>query len=102
MDNWQDYVKIEPPKKKDFGEFGEPTTANLPIQIGHSIVIDGHVKGKKDGQSKKFIENYSRRTPLGRLAKTEEIAPAVAFLASDASSYITGTNLIIDGGWTSI
>ncbi len=47
MDNWQDYVKIESPKKKGFGDFEKPTTNSLPIQIGHSIVIDGHVKGKK-------------------------------------------------------
>ena len=46
MDNWQDYVKIEPPKKEGFGELEESTTASLPIQIGHSIVVDGHVKGK--------------------------------------------------------
>ena len=43
MDNWQDYVKIESPKKKGFGELEESTVTSLPIQIGHSIVIDGHV-----------------------------------------------------------
>jgi len=47
MDNWQDYVKIESPKKKGFGDFEKPATSSLPIQIGHSIVVDGHVKGKK-------------------------------------------------------
>ncbi|MDC0426661.1 SDR family oxidoreductase [Pelagibacteraceae bacterium] len=62
--------------------------------------IKGHVKGKKFTQPKKFIRNYSNRTPLKRLAEREEIAPAVAFLASDASSYITGVTLMIDGGWT--
>ena len=62
--------------------------------------IEGHVKGMKKGQSKKFIKNYSQRTPLGRLAKTSEIAPAIAFLASNDSSYITGITLMIDGGWT--
>ena len=48
-----------------------------------------------------FIKQYSDRTPLRRLAKKNEIAPAVAFLASDAASYITGITLMIDGGWTS-
>ncbi len=63
--------------------------------------IEGHVKGKKFAQPKSFLKKYSLRTPLKRLAKKHEIVPSVAFLLSDASTYITGINLIIDGGWTS-
>ena len=63
--------------------------------------IEGHVKGKRFAQPKSFLKRYSLRTPLKRLAKKHEIAPSVAFLLSDASTYITGINLIIDGGWTS-
>ena len=62
--------------------------------------IEGHVKGKSIKQNKKFISQYKKRTPLGRLARAEEIAPSVAFLASDASTYISGITLMIDGGWT--
>ena len=62
--------------------------------------IQGHIKGRKIFQPKKFIKNYCQRTPLNRLANSKEISPAVAFLASDLSSYITGINLLIDGGWT--
>ena len=62
--------------------------------------IEGHVKGKVKLQPKKFLKRYCERTPLKRLAKAKEISPAVAFLSSDMSSYITGINLMIDGGWT--
>lgn len=54
--------------------------------------------GIGSGQNSAFSEKYSARVPLGRMAAAEEIALGVVYLASDASSYVTGHNLIIDGG----
>ena len=48
-----------------------------------------------------FVENYKRLTPLGRFADDEDIKGPVVFLASEASAFITGHNLLVDGGWTS-
>ncbi|MND86052.1 3-oxoacyl-[acyl-carrier-protein] reductase FabG [compost metagenome] len=58
--------------------------------------------GILDKQDPLFINKYNAKVPLGRMGNAEDISPAVSFLLSDEAKYITGQNLIVDGGWTSI
>ena len=57
--------------------------------------------GVYDGQEEAFHSEYIKRTVLGRMATLSDYNGAVLFLASEASRYMTGSNLVIDGGWTS-
>lgn len=55
-----------------------------------------------DHQHPSFVTRYEAKVPMGRMGRPDDIAPAVSFMLSDEAKYITGQNLIVDGGWTAI
>ena len=68
-----------------------------PKKIRVNVVVPGGVKNK---QSKKFIKNYSNKTPLGRMANRNEIFGIIEYLSNDTSTYTTGQTFVVDGGFT--
>ena len=72
-----------------------------PKNIRVNTLTLGGIYDKKLHSGKEFVKKYSNKTMLGRMSNKEDYDGAILFLASDASSYMTGSNLIIDGGWTS-
>ena len=68
-----------------------------PHQIRVNCVSPG---GIFNHQPAPFVKNYEHKVPLKRMGKPKDIAPAVSFLLSDAAAYITGHNLMVDGGWS--
>ena len=70
-----------------------------PKQLRVNTVSPG---GIFDNQNITFVQNYEKKVPMRRMGTPDDIAPSVVFLLCDESKYITGQNLIIDGGWTAI
>jgi NAD(P)-dependent dehydrogenase (short-subunit alcohol dehydrogenase family) len=69
-----------------------------PRGVRVNVVSPGGIFNPEKPQAQAFLERYGKMTMLGRMAEAREIGGSVIFLLSDASSYITGTNLIVDGG----
>jgi len=72
-------------------------TYYAPFGIRANCISPG---GYYTGQPEAFVRNYENHTPLGRMARWNDLKGAAVFLASDAAQYITGQNLGVDGGWT--
>ena len=74
------------------------------IRVNNLVIggIKGHIKGSKKEQDKLFLRKFNLKVPLKRMGTPQEIPSSVIFLASAASSYITGSNIVIDGGYSII
>ena len=75
---------------------------NIRVNTLAPGVINGPVAGLAAKQSKTFINNFLKKNPIKKLGKPSDVAGAAIFLSSEISTYITGSTIIVDGGWTII
>ena len=71
-----------------------------PHGVRANVVSPGGIYNPEKPQAPEFLERYGKMTMLGRMAEAHEVGGAVVFLLSDASAYVTGINLPVDGGYT--
>jgi NAD(P)-dependent dehydrogenase (short-subunit alcohol dehydrogenase family) len=101
-------------RRRDGGEFYKPIAYSVSKSAVYNLtrylatywakagvrVNTLTLAGVWNEQPEEFVGEYTKRLPLGRMADAREVVGPVVFLASDASSYVTGANLVADGGWT--
>lgn len=76
-------------------------TRYLATVLAPDVRVNGFAPGGIErGQDQAFIDRYSRLTPLGRMAREQDFAGVVTWLAGDGSAYVTGQTVAVDGGWT--
>ncbi len=83
-----------------FSRFSAVNLANLNIRV-NSLIL-GPFPSENVQNDEKFINNLKSRLPLGRVGQPEEIVGAVSYLLSDFSSFTTGAQIVVDGGWSAI
>lgn len=103
--NYPDGVGVNPP---DYGfvkagllqlaRYEAVVLAKRGIRV--NAISPGPFPGTVAQAVPQFVERLASRVPLGRIGRPEELAGPVVFLVSDASSYMTGANIVVDGGWT--
>ena len=73
----------------------------LPARV-HTPFVDGYLREHYPGQEREMFDRLSRSQPIGRMGRPEEVATLILYLASDASAFLTGAALPIDGGVLSL
>ena len=81
---------------------GNSVIEGIKLSTGDIIIFQDADLEYDPNDYKKFETEVLKKIPLGRIADVSDVATAVAFLASNASSMITGTSILVDGGWTAI
>ena len=89
-------------KKKNFFKSSFLSFINQKVRSKELIIVYDDKNIEELGYIRKIVKNYNNKVPMKRMGTPDDIAPLVTFLLSNDAKYITGQNIAVDGGWTSI